>query len=557
MADPKNAISRLTGDWRRSLALLAAVTLLLMTYRLDGTPFRGLYDDVNRSFIARNMVDSGNWLVADYFYGPLYTKPPLMYWTAATIGVLTGRSDELPGNLSSVLGMFAVVLATFWAGRNLFGNRTGLRAGLLLVTMYLFLAMSRQALLDTVMMGGFALTFGSLIHLRFAGPERTTRWWLLVCLGLAISLLTKGPVILPVFLLVWLPLIPGAAAMRPTPRQTLLGLVLIAAITLPWPIALLRVAPEAQEVWKSELFGRFGDGKQFLEWTQKPVWFYLPDLANTMPWLPLLLWSVAVGFRRRGEAAFRLLLVWAVGGLVFYSLTSATKRSYYLLPLYPAFALLVAGAWQDLLDRTGAGVRIPIRARILPLLGPGLVGLMGLAFAGLPFFYPLVPRVPFVAAGVLAAALGLLGLVQAARGRWPRALHLALGGAALVHLAYFGHFVPIANTYYSGKPFFEEAIPLIGDEEVVLLEGQLALSAFYLHRVPYRYAPRRNFARVMAERPGSLVIAPPDRAAAFPELQPVLVREFSEPLGKKKGLGLYRHRPSQPDPSTAGVSPAE
>ena len=86
---------------------------------------------------------------------------------------------------------------------------------LLLVTMYLFLAMSRQALLDTVMMGGFALTFGSLIHLRFAVPERTTRWWLLVCLGLAISLLTKGPVILPVFLLVWLPLIPGAAAMRP------------------------------------------------------------------------------------------------------------------------------------------------------------------------------------------------------------------------------------------------------------------------------------------------------------------------------------------------------
>lgn len=531
------------SDWKRPLLLLAAVTLLLMLYRLDGTPFRGLYDDVDRSLIARNMVDSGDWLVARYLYGPLYTKPPLMYWTAATLGVLTGRSDELPGNLASVLGMFPVVLAVFWAGRNLFGTRTGFWAGLVLATMHLFLAMSRQALLDTVMMGGFALAFGSLVHLGFSGTRRPTLWWLATALGLAVCFMTKGPVILPVFLLIWLPLLARVPSARPEPRQLLLALGLIAALTLPWPIALLNTAPQAAVVWKSEVFGRFGDGHQFHQWTQKPVWFYLPDLANTLPWVLLLPWGAAAAWRRRAEPRCQLLLWWALGGLVFFSLASATKRSYYLLPLYPGFALLVAAAWRDLAQQ-----RRPGRAlRLLPLLTLAAVPLLGVTFLALPFFYPEVPRTAFLAGGLLTTALGAAALLAAGRGRWAQALPLAAGATVFLHLAYFGHLVPPTNASMSGKPFFTEAAPLIGTEQVTLVDGNLALSAFYLHRIAYRYVPGRDFEAAMADNPGGLVITSPGTAHRLGGLEPILEREFTEPFGKKRGLGLYRHRPSQPD----------
>ncbi|RLB69525.1 MAG: hypothetical protein DRH04_05070 [Deltaproteobacteria bacterium] len=523
------------------------VSLLLLTYRLDGTPFRGLYDDVDRSLIARNMVDSGDWLVARYLYGPLYTKPPLMYWTAAVLGVLTGRSDELPGNLASVLGMFPVILATFWAGRNLFGTRTGLWAGLILVTMHLFLAMGRQALLDTVMMGGFALTFGALVHLGFSGTRHRTTWWLVVALGLAISFMTKGPVILPVFLLVWLPMCRGNSQLRPGWRQVLPAVALILLIILPWPILLLNSSPEALTVWKSELFGRFGDGQQFHQWTQKPVWFYLPDLVNTLPWFLMLPWAIVAAFRERQDARFKLLLWWGVGGLVFFSLASATKRSYYLLPLYPAFALLIAGAWSRFVRRWNDDSPVPRQSRLVPLLTLLLlVGILGLVSIVPNIIFPHVAATPFIPCGIFTTMSAAMGVRAFQRKEWNRALAMAVCGTALVHMAYFGHFVPVANDYYSGKSFFAEAVPLIGEEEVVIVDVPLSISVFYLHGIPWQHRKTDGLADFLRKRPGVLVITRPGTAHRFPGLEPLLEREFSEPFGKKRGLGLYRIPPASP-----------
>jgi 4-amino-4-deoxy-L-arabinose transferase-like glycosyltransferase len=526
-------------DWVRPLLILALVTAVLMTFQLDGTPFRGIYDDVDRSLIARNMVDSGDWLVATYVWGPLYTKPPLMYWTAAAIGTVTGRSDELPGNLASVAGMFMLVLATFWAGRNLLGTRAGLWAGLLLVTMHLFLAMSRQALLDTVMMGGFGLAFGALIHLGYSATPHSTRWWLLTAFGLSLAFMTKGPVILPIFLLIWLPMVKGNPRLRPRLGQVAAALGLIVAMTLPWPLALLKAAPEAAEVWHSELFGRFGDGQQFHAWTQKPVWFYLPDLANTMPWLPLLIWAVVGAFRSRQQENRRLLLWWALGGLIFFSVASATKRSYYLLPLYPAFALLIAARWDDLVRQIRSG-------RWIPLLGLITVLVLGVAMAILPLAISSVPRVPFLIGGVLTTVAAGMAIFFSRHARWTPALFWVIGAAACLHLTYFGWFVPRANAFHSGKPFFTEARPLIGDRPVILLETHLTLSVFYLHEVPWAYARKEKFLQVAEENPGALVVADPALAARFPRLVPVLVKELTEPLGKKRKLGLYQMVQPQP-----------
>lgn len=530
-------------SWVKPLLILVAATLLLMTFQLDGTPFRGIYDDVDRSLIARNMLDSNDWLVARYVYGPLYTKPPLMYWTAASIGALTGRLDELPGNLASVLGMFTVVLCTFWAGRNLFGNRAGLWAGLLLVTMHLFLAMSRQALLDTVMMGGFGLTFGALIHLGFSGTQRSTFWWLVIALGLGLSFMTKGPVILPVFLLIWLPMLRTTPQARPHGQQILWVLLVILAVILPWPIVLLNAAPEAVEVWKSELFGRFGDGQQFLEWTQKPFWFYLPDLANTMPWLIFLGWSVVRAFRERKSPRWQMLLWWAVGGLVFFSLASSTKRSYYLLPLYPAFALLIAGQWEVLVQHLEK--KRSQRPPVAPLINLALLVLMGLAMVVLPFVFPGVPPFPFILGGLVLLGAGSAALYSWRQNQGARALNLALLGAVSLHLAYFGYIVPQVNTYHSGKPFYLEARPLIGDQEVVLLDVNLSLSVFYLHQVPWKYAKVSTFTKAMSQSRGDLVVASAQAADKIEHLVPVLEKEFTEPFGKKKKLGLYRFQPPQ------------
>ena len=66
--------------------------------------------------------------------------------------------------------------------------------------------------------------------------------------------------------------------------------------------------------------------------------------------------------------------------------------------------------------------------------------------------------------------------------------------------------------------------------------------------MPWFYAKREKFPQVVAENPEALVVADPAMAARFPGLVPVLVKELTEPLGKKRKLGLYQV--AQPQPST-------
>lgn len=526
--------------WLIPLLVVVVASSLLMLYRLDGTAFRGRFDDVDRALIARNMVTSGDWLVPEYLGNPLYTKPPLIYWTTAALGKLTGRRDELPGNLTSVLSMLGLVLATFWAGRNLLGTGPGLRAGLLLATMFLFLAMSRQSLLDATMLAGFGLSFGSLIHLTFTPTPRRTLFWLLFFLGLAIGLLTKGPVLLPLVAMIWLPLAWTMPQGRPSWGQVGLGVLLVSALLLPWPLMVLKAAPEAAEVWKSEFFGRFGEGEQFHSWTQQPFWFYGPDLINTIPWLLLVLVGMIHAWSRRLDRRFLVLLAWGAGGLLFFSLASATKRSYYLLPLYPAFALLAAAAWDEFAERPRlcwSGGRVQVWAYGITL---ALVGVIGLAMLVAPWRYPDLPGPAFLIGGSLATAVAVVAMVQARNGKWIRALHLALAGTAALYLAWFGHVTPRLRVYQSGRPFFQEAASIIGPETVFLYEVPISTAVFYMDQTPWRYGQERLLQRAVTDSTGILVMTQPHIADRFDGLKKILVREFEEPFGKSRAFGLYR-----------------
>ncbi len=519
-----------------SLLLISVVCGLLMLYHLDGTPLRGRFDDDYRALIAKTMVDSGNWLVPQVGARPLYTKPPLMYWTAAALGRLTGRHDELPGNLTSALSLFVVVLCTWWLGRNLFGSAAGLRAGLILPTMYFFLAMSRQTLIDSVMMAGFAVCVGALVQLVRGQSRRRWPWWILATVGLGVTLMSKGPVVIPVLGLIAWPLLKGQRQSRPGYRLTALLSLLLLGMILPWPLAVLKTFPEARQVWMQELFGRLGSGPQVHPWTSRPLWYYIPDLVNTAPWIFLLPGALVMAWRKRSQRVWQILLWWVVGGFVIYSLASANKRSYFLLPLYPGFALVIAGAWQEWFGRdrpAGLMARLPLQ------MAAGAVALIGAALFALPFFHSGLPETAFRVGGLLGLLSGSAGL--ALWGRYgPDALFGGVvTGSAILYLAWFGHFIPVENAYASGKPFYAVAEPLIGDAELILVEVPVPLSLFYLPGHPYRNLPRSRMDEALVEGQKSVIVTTPAIAAEFPELVPLVVRTLRAPFHKDRCLGLY------------------
>lgn len=384
---------------------------------------------------ARGMVERGDWLVPYYRGQPFWDKPALTYWLMALSFEAFGCTAEA-ARLVPALATLLTLLAAFWLGLQSVGRRAALAGTLVLATTLAFVGFGRVAMSDSLLalFGTLAVALGLA---SYAGRGR----WAVPLLGLVLGLgfLTKGPVAV---LLPGLGLLALAAArwrfagLRPPLRP---GPLALAA-------ALFAVAGLG---WFAAVYARLGSGP--LEWfflrenlqrfagstydAGRPPWYYLVTyLAQGAPWslfLPLALVRLLgpQGARGAEERGARLLLVWVGLMLVPLSL-SRGKIDYYLLPLYPALALvigqtLVGRPWGRLerhwaravllLVALGAGLALRLPAAIpagwLPPDGQlravtVAAGLLALLLAGAS----LRPR-PAATLGLLSVALAALFLV--------------------------------------------------------------------------------------------------------------------------------------------------
>lgn len=528
------------GRWL-TLAAVLLFAAVLMLYGLDGTPHRGRYDDVDRALVARTMADTGDWLVPRLRTRALLTKPPLMYWVTAGLVKLTGRRDELPGDLTSVFSMLMVVGCTWGLGVMLFDRRTALRAGLILATMYSFLDMSRHTLMDTVLTAVMMLAAVAMVRLvRDRDPDRgraSPVWWLMTTAALAMVIMAKGPVGLPVLVLIAVPLFWRAGVRWPRWPLVLFMVILSAAIVLPWFVAVMERVPEAREVWRTELLGRMGRDELTGTWPTHPFWFYIPQLSGTVPWLLLLAAATRLAWRRRRERTWRVLLWWAVGGFLFFSFASSSKRSFYLLPLYPAMALMTAGAWTAWFGPESRADRF---TRTMARLTAWFVAGAAVVFGGLPFVFPGVPRTPFLLAGIAGLAAGVIAVRGLYSADFDRFFGGVVAAAAVMYLAWFGHLVPLENAFRSGKPFLAEAARRLEPAGVVLCEMPVPLTLFYLDSPRYLNEPRDRVLPRLEEDPRRMLVTTPEVAAALGAVRPVLVDTLESPFGTLRALGLYR-----------------
>jgi len=500
-----------------AVAVLLGSAAVLLLVGLPGTALRGLYGDVDHALAARTMATSGEWVTP---HGPDTAPPPappLSTWAAGAFYRLTGAHGELPARLPSVLGALALVLGTAHLGWRLRGLRTGVRAGLILLTMHLLLAMARQPFSDAVMLASLGVVLVALAELLSSSPRpapadpdrsppapgaRAAGWWLVLAVGVVGATLVAGPVLLPLAVLMLAPSWFGAGRVRPTGRQALLMLAVAVVLLAPWPAAVLTSAPQAAAAWRAELLGGpGGDALSTSSW--RPWWFSGPHLVNTAPWL--LLWPLGLAWawqRRRGDRLAPLLLWWAAGGLLLFSFIPTGRQAHDLLPLYPALALLVADLWggwersravvtaqlaadghgslphHDVAARDRAR-RFPARIFLLVRLATGLVVvLLVLALAVLavwgemPWPWPLAAAAVFAGGwwfklhgGWLARVRG--GRVSTAPVRWLLSVRPALlrlpgintlaATAAVCLLAYHAELVPRINAYASGRAFWAEA----------------------------------------------------------------------------------------------------
>ena len=330
-------------------------------------------DEGRYAEIGRQMLMSGDW-ITPRLNGILYfEKPVLQYWATAAAFQLFGFNDFAARWWPGLTGGFAV-LALWWTARRVQGVTVATYSACVLGSCLWWLGNSHFLSLDMGLSASLTLAMlGFWYAQRDDASERDNRIGMRVAwVAMALAVLSKGliGIVLPGAVLVAYSLVARDVGVWRRMHWGS-GLVLFALITVPWFVAVSLRNPE---------FARFffihEHLERFLTTSHRRTgawWYFVPFLlAGLLPWTSLAPGALAAGWQRvpgrfQGN---RFLLTWAVVIFAFFS-ASGSKLPSYILPIFPALALLIAQHLNHLPARRFAWHCAAIAA-LMALAGLGL-----------------------------------------------------------------------------------------------------------------------------------------------------------------------------------------
>jgi 4-amino-4-deoxy-L-arabinose transferase-like glycosyltransferase len=424
-----------------SLACLAAVCACLFFIGLGRLPL--LEPDEGRNAeVAREMLESRDWVTPHYDHLTYLDKPALLFWMIAGSFECFGIS-EWPARFPSALLALATVLLTWAMARRMSGRQIGLLAGIILATSPLFLGFARFVIFDMPLT--FFITL-AMLCLWLASQNSFSRPWLDTgaFAAMGVATLIKGPVgfLLPLITLVVYQALLGRLGELRKLHWAVAWIVFL-AITLPWFIEVsIRNPFFPKYAFWDESLRRFFSG--FHVHRSAGPWYYIPVyLVGVFPWSFFLLFA-AWNRRKRWRAIWRerrqaelFLITWAGVVFVFFSI-SRSKLPGYFLPAVVPLSVLMAMVWPDASQRDAGQTPDWLAAgfAVMMLLGVLMAGAQFLPVRGIEMRLAQKLPAPMLSqfrsslflGGVLLLALGFLGRNMAMRSRkqWVRSLAFAV-----------------------------------------------------------------------------------------------------------------------------------
>ena len=479
---PETTPSRASpGLERYALVILAVVSAGMILVALNNKDLWNP-DEPRYAQVAREMVQGDEYILLRLNGEKYPDKPPLYFWLVILCSKLTGGINEVSARMPSALAGVGVVLMTFALGRRLFGVRAGFIAGLVLLSSVYFLFTARSVHMD------LPLTFivMAMIYTFYHAWERGgAEWWTwpaFFFLG-ALGVMMKGPVglLLPLFVCLLFSLL--RRDWRAWHWSTALGAVVLVAILSAWLLLLWQRG--GNEHIMETLFGQ-NIGRATGEAShESPLYYYFwmfPLLF--LPWSLLFVAALVTALARcwgREVASGRILLavVWFAVIFVFFT-AIPSRRDLYMLPLFPAAAILVGWLLDSLIRdvasrRAGDAARWLMSAPLVLTAAAAALALLALAWVRVvgdnrttdlidtvKHNYPVM-----IVLSVLLSMQGMMGASAAFRKYWAGATTaMILMGLTLGFATVFMS-LPLADGFKSARGFSVELNERVGDSEVV------------------------------------------------------------------------------------------
>ena len=322
-------------------ALLLALIFAALLFRLLLSPPIWQHGEAREGLVVQTIVQDQQWILP-LRNGDLPSKPPFFHWIAALTGLIFGLHDCII-RLPSAIGAEVMAITTFLIGRAVGGRKTGWLAVGALLGMYEFWDSGTQARVDMIFAASITVSLAGFFFWYHDGRKsaRATCY-----IAAAVAVLAKGPagILLPVLVI-------GGALAAEGRLQLLWKLwswslaALVLLIDLGWYALAYQIGGNAflaLQIGRENIDRALGTGVFTSNDTYLTMAGWLA--ARTFPWSLVLLWSLIRRLRGKHEDfAGRFLHAWWISIFGVFAL-AAGKRAVYLLPLYPAIALLAARA---------------------------------------------------------------------------------------------------------------------------------------------------------------------------------------------------------------------
>ena len=406
------------------LLLLFIICLVFFFYKIGSYRLIDV-DEPRYAEAAREMISSSNWIIPHFNYELRLDKPIFFYWLVAISYLIFGVS-EFAARFPSAIMASLLVFSTYYFGRKIISDTFGLISAVILASSLEFLVLARMSITDmTLAFFTCAALYSGFLGGFLAGKSRKYWWWLAYFFS-GIAVLTKGPVgfILPAAIFGIYFLLTGSLKENLKLKFTIPGIFIFILTAVPWYFLIIReqgfafinyffVLNNLQRYATNEL----GHGQ--------PVYFYvLVLLGGLFPWtvyfISLMIKHISLMVKHLKEHKvrnadydnnFKLILfslIWFMVIFTFYSISNAKMLSY-ILPLFPACALLIGNSWHEYLidDKNSKSMVISTVITSALYILIAVLAILILNFALMKYQWLSTVIYPVAALLVLIAALNL------------------------------------------------------------------------------------------------------------------------------------------------------